>query len=180
MKINEIWKTGNYQETIDTPVQQEILNYFTGESTTLDRKKGLLILGGVGNGKTMTLQSVGSILRLHRQPCSEVSRNVAKNGIVTIERFTAPNDLQKRHDWWFDDLGVENDPVMYMGATYRPMVEVIHDFYNAYQNHGTRIFLTTNLTSKAIIERYGDRAADRIMEMCNQVYFKGKSMRQKI
>lgn len=70
-----------------------------------------------------------------------------------------------------DDIGTENANINVYGTAIAPFADFV---FSRYDNQRPAI-LTTNLSGKAISERYGARVWDRLRDMCEVVAFKFKN-----
>lgn len=139
-------------------------------------KQGLIIRGGVGVGKTTMLYAMRDVLSIRcgvNLQIWEATKIAAlgkgKEGQAVLE------ELCKRPLLGIDDLGTEILTVKDYGNDITPMVELLTQRYNS------RLFtvITTNLTTTErdgrkvdeIAERYGERVADRLSELCNTVVY---------
>ena len=72
-----------------------------------------------------------------------------------------------------DELGVEEQVTNY-GEPFEPFNKII----NAAEASTKLLFITTNLTPKQLLDRYGERTLDRIARLCKSIEFKGDSLRK--
>jgi len=149
-----------------------ICRYLAGETKEAKNAlKALLIRGNIGTGKTFIIQVLAAMLNdlgkhlriIHaieivdayrRDNNDEISR--FKSGLICI-----------------DDLGSEEPSIINYGSHQHPVYDVLS------HRHIKKMptFITTNLTSKQIEERYGERIRDRLREMCNEIKLTGISKR---
>ena len=156
----------------------KLANYFIQdikicETLELDLKKGILLSGPIGCGKT-SLMKLMRYLVPHR-PQYEIipSRNVvfAFNhvGYKIIE------DYGDKKSYCFDDLGVEPTG-RHFAADCNVMGELLISRYELFQKTGLITHLTTNLAATEIEKRYGDRVRSRMRELFNLVAFDKESI----
>lgn len=135
----------------------------------LDLKKGLLLIGNVGTGKTMLVRAMRAAMmeaygaQFGIRSCSEMVRSYTEIGYEDIDRWmTAPHVC-------FDDLGTEGEGV-HFGKRTNLMAEIIEARYERLQS-GRKCWthMTTNLGVNDIRAKYGDRAASRLRQMCNVI-----------
>ena len=74
---------------------------------------------------------------------------------------------------YLDDVGVEDKRNDY-GSVRWAFPEIVD---NA-EKFGKLLIVSTNLSSKQIVEKYGQRTFDRIFAICHPVAFTGSSMRK--
>lgn len=140
-------------------------------------KKGLLVYGPVGVGKTQLMKlftcSPKGIFRL--VDCSDVAGIFKKSGEEGIEKFFKDQQFQYRNPFnhsiqgiCFDDLGIESDG-RYFGNQVNVMERIMDVRYRSRNLLYTHII--TNLNTKEINDRYGIRFLDRCKEMFNVITF---------
>lgn len=183
------------QERLDD--YKTILCYFTqderffkcknlSQKSTPSFDKGLLIVGGYGNGKSSIMKALSSALKYYsvRQ-----FRFYTANSIV--DKFESCETTQDKKSFWktfsngtlcFDDVKTERDASNF--GKYNLFKDIIERRYD----YDARTFFTCNYhplkpgdLDAALAEfgdRYGARAYDRIFEMFNIIEFKGKSLRK--
>lgn len=157
------------------PVLAQLVHYFaqTGGSN-LNTKKGVLLAGNVGSGKTMLMEIFNQLVRrsnpFYKTTARQVAKDYAADGLTALVRYLkqfrkTPAGLVPV-DFFFDDLGAEDNKKHY-GNEANVMAEVIYDRYELYIRFGTRTHFTTNLTPEELEEKYGVRAYSRLCQMCN-------------
>lgn len=132
--------------------------------------RGLLLSGAAGCGKTRLMTAIMKSFR---------------RGGEMFFYCKEPNDMRYLRgecdsvldsNVYIDDMGSE-EIVREFGNT----VDVIGDFVQRYHYRGRkRLFVTTNLTSGQINERYGGRVLDRLLEMCVVFKMSGRSKRERV
>lgn len=132
-------------------------------------KKGLFIRGVTGVGKT------------HLVRC--VAKNKFNN--VSIASILDINDKVQKEGYFkinfegilfLDDVGAEEAYVNNYGTRVSFFKTFIEDYYLA-QKPFNKLFISTNLNSEEIEERYGLRVRSRLREMFNIIDVEGKDMR---
>ncbi|TXK45719.1 ATPase [Pontibacter qinzhouensis] len=169
-----------YQE--DHPLLEKLMAYMVEdrekvEQMGLSLRKGILLLGPTGCGKT----SLMTLLRLFRPPdecyrvksCRVVSFEFHKEGYEVIRCYSQGilwSPSRKPGAYCFDDLGAESC-LKHYGNTCNVMGEILLSRYDLFVSQGVKTHLTTNLTSSEIEKTYGSRVRSRMREMFNLVSF---------
>ncbi len=140
-----------------------ILKYFARiEQKNYPLSKGLLIKGCIGSGKTLVFkiaQKMGIRIAINNM------RDIVSE--FNIGGFEAINDYATTKYRMIDDLGVEYNGKFY-GHDTNVGEELIIRRYEQFQKTGLLTHFTTNLgTGVQIKGRYGERAHDRLKEMCS-------------
>lgn len=155
---NILYKLCNYQ----------IRDYHTCKKLGVDQKKGILLSGPVGCGKTSLMKLIRHITPHYQAYDMIPTRNVtfAFNhiGYTTIEQYG------DSRFYCFDDLGVEPTG-RFFGKDCNVMGEVILSRYELFINHHVKTHGTTNLNAQELEERYGNRVRSRMREMFNLIGF---------
>lgn len=142
------------------PEYDEIANWM------VDTKgKGLLLAGDVGRGKTSII--------CHALPLLFFS------SLNKIVKCTHANELNSHLEEYkpklliaVDDMGTETI-INHFGQKYEPM----NRLFDMAESKSKTLFISTNLSSTEIQERYGTRTIDRISRLCKIVKFSGDSFR---
>lgn len=146
--------------------------------------KGLLIIGGFGNGKTSVMKALSAALKHYRV---RQFRFYTANQVV--DKFESCETTHDKKSFWktfsngikcFDDIKTERD------ASNFGKYNIFKDLIERRYDYESKTFITCNYRDKTDLEdglmefgdRYGARAYDRIFEMFNIVEFKGKSLRK--
>lgn len=148
-------------------------------------KKGLLIIGDYGNGKTSMMKAFESALR----PTNIIFKGFSANEIVKMyEGCENPTDKKEfdrktlRGTRYFDDILTEREASNYGKSN------LFKDIFEERYNKNLRTYITCNYNKNFIgnvekgIEqfgvKYGGRVHDRIFEMFNVIHFTGNSFRE--
>ena len=145
---------------------KNLVNYFVNEETEYDTNKGLLIRGGIGVGKTSILKLVQlwlpGVMKFAYNPANEVVSQYNISGDEGVEVF------KKKKNRLFDDIGAE-DIGKYFGNNVEVFQKIIYSRYDGFRYSSLKTHFTTNLTNEQLKVKYGDRAYDRLKEMCTLV-----------
>jgi DNA replication protein DnaC len=167
----------------DYPVLRKLLVYFFTDhelaiKENLDLKKGIMLLGPVGCGKT----SIMSLIRYFQndnvshtlKPCREIVFEFFSKGFETIARygklFHRIEGSSFPKTYCFDDLGFEKK-VIYYGNECDVMKEIILSRYDLFESIGMITHFTTNLSLEELEIRYGESVMSRLEAMVNFVEF---------
>lgn len=154
-------------------------------------KKGIILLGGKGVGKSVLLKALNSI-SLDMDKFSIINSvslagyfsKIGDTAFDKICQYSVPNSNSfhekfKPNHIMVNDLGRESNESIYMGQRESVGARLIYERYEMFQNSRIKTHFTTNLmTDKSIIDLYGDLNFDRLREMCNFFYLEGPSRRK--
>jgi len=170
----------------DEPLLLKLCCYFIQDHYScaklgIDTRKGILLSGPVGCGKT-SLMKLLPHLAPHKTnyeliPTRNIIFNFNTNGFEVLDKY---NDTK---NYCFDDLGVEP-----FGSHYAKecnvMGEILLSRYDLFiqKNQGlglsqsislshSKTHLTTNLNAKELEKRYGSRVRSRLRQMFNLISF---------
>lgn len=135
--------------------------------------RGVLLLGPVGTGKTLCLKLVCALLKTNYMTATDLICEFSRNGADGLWSLIRPVNLRDAKEMAIDDIGSERETVNY-GAPF-PMPEIIAHRYDVWQHYGIRTHFATNLAKDAMIARYGQRAYDRLRDMCEVVKVPGNT-----
>ena len=175
-----------------------LLWYFTGnakfEKDGLLLKKGILLYGGIGSGKTTIFKIFNNFTKEIRKNTFQmmetryIVREFFIDGMKTIDRYgresfgTAVHgggfNRENPRAYFFDDLGLEESNSNLYGNKSNVIAEIILDRYNCFQDYGMKTHASTNLSIPELITLYGNRFADRAKEMFNVLTLNCKSFRK--
>jgi hypothetical protein len=165
----------------------EVFAYLEGRSAILDPRKGLLLTGPIGSGKTTLIRAVAFYQKLalglkdgrceggfRIDSASYVAMLFMTGGYTALQPYTY-NEDKSAYTVCFDELGREPLPVKYFGSELNVMQYILQCRYESIADCLTHV--TTNLSVEELEERYGDYIADRINEMFNVCQLNGASRR---
>ena len=145
----------------------------------LNLKKGILLTGPIGCGKTSLMTLVNYFFQKSKQyqikSTREISFEYEKEGFKVINRYSqsiANTNLSKHisNIYCFDDLGIEQ-PQKYFGNECNVMAEILLSRYDLFLTKGILTHLTTNLSASELESKYGNRLRSRMREMFNLIAF---------
>lgn len=141
-----------------------ILEFFFEEES--EYKRGLLLTGTVGQGKSNVFTTVNRIFRLNNLRGRKFNFYTAPMLIQAVyDKDFIP---LKSHHLVIDDFGTEAGRSEH---AVRTMEELIINRYELWKNRNYLTSFTTNLSFDEIFNRYGDRVGDRIRQMTHTINF---------
>ncbi|MCC3159493.1 hypothetical protein LJ737_19785 [Hymenobacter sp. 15J16-1T3B] len=152
--------------------------YFAGDARFdalrpgYSRRKGLLLMGNVGRGKSF-LMKLFMRNPLHNYGLLS-TRKVAERYQQLGPEGLGPYLTAGATGVCFDDLGAESTDVKHYANAVNPMAEVLLSRYDELQAgrlHPFATHITTNLSADQIEERYENRVRSRMREMFNTIKF---------
>ncbi len=154
-----------------------LLVYAMGDKGTaagrgIDLKKGILISGPVGCGKTSLMTLVNLFFPKEKRYPIKAARETGfefeQEGYKIISKYSRAVPLP--NVFCFDDLGVEQ-PQKYFGNECNVMAEILLSRYDLFVSKGILTHVTTNLSATELESKYGNRLRSRMREMFNLVAF---------
>lgn len=155
----------------------------SAEKRRLSLKKGILLTGPIGCGKTSLMTLVNFFLppalQYHIKSTRETAFEFEKEGHKAIYRYSTkpvvpPPNSPASGIYCFDDLGIEQ-PQKYFGTSCNVMAEILLSRYDLFMKRGIPTHVTTNLSASELEEKYGNRIRSRMREMFNLVAFDNNS-----
>ena len=149
-------------------------------------KKGLLIIGKYGNGKTSILRTLSTMFNHFKMPIR--FRTVNSHDLVTEwESISSQGGRHLFFEKYLCSMLHIDDVKKERKASNYGTVEIIRDILEKRYDKKLKTFITCNYRESdkegnlkdALIEfsRYGNHIYDRLFEMFNIIEFKGKSFR---
>lgn len=150
--------------------QERTISLMAQYLTATDRF-GLALIGSVGNGKTTLVRAIQAVIDHLNIEDPYSIRPFALDIRTAVELTRLDDDTYRRYCntklLAIDDLGNEPTEVLSYGNTTYPIIELLTTRYE----RQLYTIITTNLTPAQIRDKYGDRIADRLNEMCHTVTF---------
>lgn len=150
-------------------------------------KKSLLIIGGLGVGKSAMMKIMQRMFKDTPSRFKWVNAYELKDlsEIYTTLQIKEMYGYDLKMDLYIDDIGVAVDVKRY-GNTVNIITEILMERYDLFINSGFKTHLSSNLLTSVLNESnsvtlksvYGARILDRIIEMTSVVIFKGDSRRK--
>lgn len=138
----------------------------------IDLKKGLLLTGPVGCGKTSLMKLIKYLVPHQKAyeviPCRNITFAFNHIGYKTIE------DFGDSGYFCFDDLGVEPKG-RFFGQDCNVLGEILISRHELLLQHKVRTHVTTNLNAMELEEMYGERVRSRMRKLFNLIAFEKNS-----
>ena len=168
-------------------VYQSVYEYLVKQSKG-KLKKGLLIIGGLGVGKSAMMKIMQRIFKETPARFKWVNAYELKDlsEIYTTSQIKEMYGYDLKMDLYIDDIGVSVDVKRY-GNTVNIITEILMERYDLFINSGFKTHLSSNLitsitndfkNTSTLKTVYGERILDRIIEMTTVIIFKGDSYRK--
>ncbi|WP_150451184.1 P-loop NTPase family protein [Arenibacter lacus] len=145
-------------------------------------RKGLLVFGSYGTGKTSSFQIIQNISQQYRIPELWFPIIAAQE---VVAKYNAVRNKDEVIDYYskgvflFDDLGTETvGNNVYQYGKEEVFVRILLNRYRNFESLGTKTHITTNLSFAQIENRYGTQISDRFIRMFNQLKLDGTSRRK--
>jgi len=177
-------------DEVNKPIIHQLVAYFSAnlvmcQTQDIDPKKGLLLMGPVGCGKTTLMKLCRDFFakKSFRIVASrKISQQFVREGYSALFRYGSQSYRIKHlgfgpivfYDqpitYCLDDVGVEPF-VKHFGNDCNVISEVLLDRYEEFVHRGLITHLTTNLNAEELQQRYHERIRSRLREMCNLIAF---------
>lgn len=136
-------------------------------------KKGLIIRGGVGLGKSFLVSLIkdNPVNKVQIITMPEVDRQIKENG-----EFRGIN-YSKYETIFLDDVGKQTSEINHYGTVSNWFKTFIEHYYANSPFHFHRLIISTNDSFEQMEKMYGKHVRDRMREKFDVINIKGKSMR---
>lgn len=135
----------------------------------IDLKKGILLLGPVGCGKTTIMTLLNEFVYPHQRYSVKSTRDIAsefnQDGFQVIHKYG-----RRQKILCLDDLGVEQN-MKYYGNECNTIGEILLHRYDMHVNFEIVTHATTNLNAQELEKLYGNRVRSRLRSMFNLITF---------
>lgn len=145
------------------------------ENLGLDPKKGLLLMGPVGCGKSESMIFLGKVMRpgfKHERIHNIVTAYNLNGDAGSVPRIKGPKRPNSHiyADMYIDDLGTERTG-SFFGAKAELGTDLILTRYQFFKEDNTKTHFTTNLFPEDLTASYQPICTSRLREMCNTIYY---------
>lgn len=180
------------------PVFKLLLQYFTGNEAFINNlektrgmpgsfNKGIMLVGDVGNGKSLIFK----IFRLYTRDIIQANSfqdrtaidiidSVNISGVKVLEEFNhnMVDKIARPIRCYIDDIASKNEKVNNYGTAINVIEQLLSIRYNIFSRYGTLTHVSTNKFPSEMKELYDKRVIDRMKEMFNIIELNGKSFRK--
>jgi energy-coupling factor transporter ATP-binding protein EcfA2 len=160
----------------DHEIIYKLVIYFLGHEDEakrlgLDLRKGIMLTGPVGCGKTSLMSLMRLVPAKERNFMMKAARDISfefiQEGYDVINRYSKLSFTGTGpRIYCFDDLGAEQN-LKYYGNSCNVMGEIMLSRYDLFSSQGMVSHVTTNLGASEIEKLYGQRVRSRMREMLN-------------
>lgn len=135
-----------------------------------NRRKGLLLVGGNGTGKTTMERILKRILDRYFNTEADIVNRCA---------FTSASSMDEAWSRYcryqiIDDVGKEPATFFYGKCS-----DLLSQIVDRAEQRGQLLICSTNLEPQELVEKYGLRTMDRMNSIMQAVFFSGESFRQR-
>lgn len=187
-RIAENFEPGFVINKTNKPILLDLLYYFTGnEKSKLDLNKGILLIGGVGTGKSLLMKIYHAYVRdilgvnsFSTSTAIEIIDSVNVSGVSFLEQFGKNIIGNKPYPktLYVDDIASKNETVNNFGTKINVIEQLLSIRYNLFSRYGTLTHATSNKYPTEMANVYDSRIADRFKELFNFIELNGKSFRK--
>lgn len=150
-------------------------------------KKGLLLMGYPGRGKTYAMEYIFSPfanrffpdLRYVKYNAFNIVQACEEEGSKALFRYQQSfyRDYKPRHIY-IDEIGAEAPQVQHYGNKIQPILSILHTRHKQFIENGAITHATTNLDLNGLEQHYDFRIKSRIFELFNIIQIgKGQDLR---
>lgn len=145
----------------------------------IDLKKGFLLIGNYGSGKTLIMESISEWSRLLGKRAFNICYAKQECDRARNEKQTQVENLYYRGAWCIDEMGHEKGDANVWGNSVNYIGDLIEHRYqkNLITHATTNIDMSPNAAIN-LNQIYGGRVYSRLHEMYNVLYLNGKDWRK--
>lgn len=165
-------------------VLKQLLLYFSGSNYfNGSLKKGIMLIGAVGTGKSLLFQVfkkyTAEILRINSfqyHTGQDIVDNVSIKGVEYLELYN--HNYGNPITCYIDDIASRNEVIKYYGTDVNVMEQLLSIRYNIYSKYKKLTHITSNKYPEDFKKIYEERVIDRMKEMFNIIELNGNSFRK--
>jgi len=174
---------GSAYRDVEPELTEQLIKFLLRDKSFKgDMDRGILIVGGHGTGKTVYMKILLTLFTFIHH-----IRTPSYTGKQIEAYMRLPEEDQRRVNlqrafllptFLFDDLGEELNRVMVYGTEIEIGKEILTQRYNEFTSSGSITFITTNIHTDNLSDKYGHRVESRMNEMFNFFALEGEDMRK--
>jgi len=159
------------------------LKYFVNdESSIYDLNKGLYVFGDYGRGKTLMNKCLFTLCKyIERDNIQSLYKFYEYEQLVHDAKDTGSSTFIRKlgKNVFIDDIGYQGQSMINIYGNKEDFVtSIIKVRHSRFMRGGHKTYFTSNLTIDQIKEYHSEGTSGRIEEMCNVIFFDGKSLRK--
>jgi DNA replication protein DnaC len=173
-----------------TTIYKTVYEKFLRRLEDYNSEKGLLLVGSIGVGKTAIMRIMQKLFKDSKSAFRWVNSYdlcdmVEESSVSEIKEIYGKSFLM---DLYIDDIGIGNGTLQKYGNRINIISEVLIERYELFVESGIKTHLSSNLPTRidkkkypnvqTLEDLYGNRITDRINEMCENIIWKGESLRK--
>lgn len=178
LKLNQKAVNGIFKPTeIQSAIMNDLFKYFMGkEDTPLDVKKGVLLIGSYGAGKTEIMRAFCTTQFGKFNPQRNEKACVMTSAIEMVDHYNKESDFNHyyKNNLYIDDFGSEQR-AKYMAKDAEPILTKFLELWYMKSKH--KLYITTNATKEELQEKYGGRVFSRLHQLCTFTTIKERDFR---
>lgn len=174
---------GREYKPVHPKMEEQLSKYILQDPSFIgDLKKGIILIGSQGRGKTILMEAFCKVMRdVQRTPIKsidalELQKAFRRGGqeMIAMEDAIDGSPLL-----FLDDISEEVDIANNYGSKIFVGYEVLSIRHKMWYNRGFLTFATTNSSIELLGAKYGPRIESRISELFNAFHLDGDDLRQK-
>lgn len=175
-----------------------LLMYFTGDDRFCDSlkkltetdgslDKGLMLVGGVGTGKSLLFDIFHKYTRdairvnsFQKYSAMDIVDTVNVSGVGYMELFNhnIVDKIARPIRCYIDDIASKNENIKHFGTELSVIEQLLSIRYNVFERYGTLTHVSSNKYPMEMLEMYDSRIVDRMKTMFNIIPLEGNSFRK--
>ena len=187
---SQFYKNFDFSKDPINGIYKTVYEKFIKGLENYNTEKGILLIGNIGVGKTALMRIMQKLFKDTFRSFKwvnsyELYEMFEEMPLSTIKEMYGKNYFG---DLYIDDIGIGNGIIQKYGNKTNIISELIVERYELFVSTGIKTHLSSNISTKldkikypnvqTLEELYGNRVLDRINEMCDNIIWKGESLRK--